>query len=92
MALSGDYDFDHDGTPETVELVTIFGENGVSAGGYTLRIWKEGGTPIWAKTPTWAMRVGALSLPSSKTGEITCSDTIPLCTRGSPLIPTHCFP
>ncbi len=49
MALSGDYDFDHDGTPETVELVTIFGENGVSVGGYTLRIWKEGGTPIWVQ-------------------------------------------
>ena len=49
VALSGDYDFDHDGTPETVELVTIFGENGVSVGGYTLRIWKEGGTPIWVQ-------------------------------------------
>lgn len=47
--LSEDYDFDHDGTPEPVELITIFGENGVSAGGYTLRIWKEDGTPIWVQ-------------------------------------------
>ena len=32
-----------------MELITIFGENGVSAGGYTLRIWKEDGTPIWVQ-------------------------------------------
>ena len=43
VLLSGDYDFDRDGAPETVELATYFGEGTY----YELRIAGADGTLLW---------------------------------------------
>lgn len=41
--LPGDYDFDHDGTPETVELATYFGEGTW----YEVLVTRADGTLLW---------------------------------------------
>ena len=41
--LPGDYDFDRDGTPETVELATYFGEGTY----YELKVMGADGKPLW---------------------------------------------
>ena len=48
--LPGDYDFDHDGEPETVELVTLLDreEDRSAAAWYELRIKKANGTVLWS--------------------------------------------
>lgn len=48
--LPGDYDFDHDGEPETVELVTLLDweEGRSTAAWYELRIQQADGTDLWS--------------------------------------------
>ena len=48
--LPGDYDFDHDGEPETVELVTLLEqvEGRSTAAWYELRIQQADGTDLWS--------------------------------------------
>lgn len=47
--LPGDYDFDHDGEPETVELVTVLTPENAPAfpARYELRVKKQDGTAMW---------------------------------------------
>lgn len=46
--LSGSYDFDHDGTPETVELATVWEPEREIAAWYELRVVAQDGTALWS--------------------------------------------
>jgi len=47
-SLPGSYDLDHDGEPETVEVVKILaGGDALPTGGYELQIRKADGAPLW---------------------------------------------
>lgn len=53
--LSEDYDFDHDGVPETTELVTVEAPDGdVRPAWYELRITRQEGTELWSTTAHWS--------------------------------------
>ena len=53
--LSEDYDFDHDGVPETTELVTVEAPDGdVRPAWYELRITRQDGTELWSTTAHWS--------------------------------------
>ena len=55
--LPGDYDFDHDGIPETVELVTILEDPAGPpdrAAWYQLRVKQAGGTLLWSEGAHWS--------------------------------------
>ena len=46
--LPGEYDFDHDGKPETVELVTVREPEQERAAWYELHVKKADGTELWS--------------------------------------------
>ena len=48
--LSRERDFDHDGTPETTEAVTIPGQEGEGAAWYELRVTSADGGLLWSQT------------------------------------------
>ena len=49
--LPGSYDFDHDGSPETVEVVTVLDPETVGASAwYELRVHDGDGTTLWSAT------------------------------------------
>ena len=49
--LPGSYDFDRDGSPETVEVVTVLDPETVGASAwYELRVTDGDGTPLWSAT------------------------------------------
>lgn len=49
--LPGSYDFDHDGAPETVEVVTVLDpETAGASAWYELRVHDGDGTPLWSAT------------------------------------------
>lgn len=49
--LPGSYDFDHDGEPEIVELVTVYGnEEQSTTGWYELRVRTEGNRLYWSRS------------------------------------------
>lgn len=53
--LSEDYDFDHDGVPETTELVTVEAPDGdVRPAWYELQITRQDGTELWSTTAHWS--------------------------------------
>ena len=53
--LSEDYDFDHDGVPETTELVTVEDPEGAARPAwYELRIIRRDGQELWAATAHWS--------------------------------------
>lgn len=46
--LPGEYDFDHDGAPETVELATVWEPEREIAAWYELRVVAQDGTALWS--------------------------------------------
>lgn len=46
--LSGSYDFDHDGAPETVELATVWEPEREIAAWYELRVVAQDGAALWS--------------------------------------------
>lgn len=53
--LKGVYDFDHDGAPETMELVTLLDPDVENlAASYELRIEAKDGTCLWTETAHWS--------------------------------------
>lgn len=46
-ALPGSYDFDHDGTPETVELASVRDGSGTQPAWYQLEVIRADGTALW---------------------------------------------
>ncbi|MDO4315791.1 MAG: hypothetical protein Q4C45_08430 [Oscillospiraceae bacterium] len=47
--LSGEYDFDHDGAAETVELTTVWEPEGKNAGWYELNVRRADGSLLWSE-------------------------------------------
>lgn len=55
--LSGDYDFDHDGETDTVELATTYDhmeDEKKAVGQYVLTVRKADGTKLWSTSAHWA--------------------------------------
>jgi hypothetical protein len=53
--LSEDWDFDHDGVPETTELVTVEDPEGAARPAwYELRITRQDGVELWSTTAHWS--------------------------------------
>lgn len=48
--LSGDYDFDHDGTPERVELATVWEPGPAQAAWYELHVKTADGGELWSES------------------------------------------
>lgn len=48
--LSESYDFDHDGAPETTELVTVWEPKGERAAWYEVQVTGADGTLLWSET------------------------------------------
>lgn len=66
--LPGDYDFDHDGEPETVELVTILTpETPYFPAWYELNVKKADGTTLWTQDAALA-HVGWVSIFACEIG------------------------
>ena len=61
--LPGEYDFDHDGEPEAVELATVWAEEGEerAAAWYELNVKKADGTTLWTQEAALA-HVGWISV------------------------------